>query len=74
MPERIKLEKVFEKNRKNEYVIDIRKLIQALNHELVLRKVHRVIKFNQKGWLKPDIDMNAAVYTEILQLKQGGII
>ena len=24
-----------------------------------MRKVHRVIKFNQKAWLKPDIDMNA---------------
>ena len=21
-------------------------------------KVHRVIKFNKKDWLKPDIDMN----------------
>ena len=26
---------------------------QALNHGLVLRKVHRVIKFNQNTWLKP---------------------
>ena len=30
---------------------------QALNHRLVLEKVHRVIKFNQNVWLKPDIDM-----------------
>ena len=29
----------------------------ALNHGLVLRKIHRVIKFNQKAWLKPYIDM-----------------
>ena len=27
-----------------EYVIDIRNLKQALNHGLVLKKVHRVIK------------------------------
>ena len=33
---------------KNEYVIHIRNLKQALNHGLVLKKVHGVIKFNQK--------------------------
>ena len=38
---------------KKEYVIHIRNLKQALNHGLVLEKVHRVIKFNQKAWLKP---------------------
>ena len=43
---------------KNEYVIHIRNLRQALNHGLIMIKVHRVIKFNQKDWLKPDIDMN----------------
>ena len=29
----------------------IRNLKQALNHKVVLKKVHRVIKFNQKAWL-----------------------
>ena len=43
---------------KTEYVIHIRNLKQALNHRLVLKKVHRVIKFNQNAWLKPYIDMN----------------
>ena len=43
---------------KTEYVIHIRNLKQALNHGLVLKKVHRVIKFNQNAWLKPYIDMN----------------
>ena len=33
-------------NDKTEYVIHIRNLKQVLNHRLVLRKVHRVIKFN----------------------------
>ena len=32
-------------------------LKQALNHGLVLKQVQRVIKFNQKVWLKPYIDM-----------------
>ena len=41
-----------------EYVIHIRSLKETLNHGLVLRKVHRVITFNQKGWLQPYIDMN----------------
>ena len=33
-------------------------LKQALNHELILKNVHRVIKFNQKAWVKSYIDMN----------------
>ena len=43
---------------KSEYVIHIRNLKQALNHRLVLKKVNRVIKFNQNAWLKPYIDVN----------------
>ena len=43
---------------KTEYIIRIRNLKQALNHRLVFKKVHRVIKFNQNTWLKPYIDMN----------------
>ena len=34
---------------KEKYLIQIRVLKQALNHELVLRKVHREIQFNQKN-------------------------
>ena len=45
-------------NNKTEYFIHIRSLKQALNHELVLKKVHKVIKFNQNAWLKPYIDLN----------------
>ena len=33
-------------------------LKQALYHRLKPKKVHRVIQFNQKAWLKPFIDMN----------------
>ena len=43
---------------KTEYVIHMTNLKQALNHGLVLNKVDRVIKFNQKDRLKPYIDMN----------------
>ena len=32
---------------------------QALNHGLKFKKVHRIIEFNQKAWLKPYVDMNA---------------
>ena len=42
---------------KIEYVIHIRNLKQALNHELILEKVHLKIKFNQKAWLHLYIDM-----------------
>ena len=37
---------------KNECVIHIRNLRQALNCGLVFKKVHRVIRFNKKTWLK----------------------
>ena len=43
---------------KNNYVVHIRSLKQALNHGLIFKKVHRVIQFNQKAWLKEYIDMN----------------
>ena len=40
------------------YVVQIRSLKQALNHGLKLKKVHRIIEFNQEAWLKSYIDMN----------------
>ena len=43
---------------KEKYVVHIRALKQALNHGLKLKKVHRVIQFNQKAWLRASIDMN----------------
>ena len=44
-------------NKKN-YVFHIRCFKQALNHGLILKKVHRVIKLNQESWLKPYIEIN----------------
>ena len=43
------------------YIVHIRSLKQALNHGLILKKVHRVIQFNQKAWLKAYIDMNTGL-------------
>ena len=40
---------------KTEYVKHIRNLKQGLNRGLVLKDIHRVIKFNQNAWLKPYI-------------------
>ena len=42
----------------------IKVLKQALNHGLVFKKVHRVIQFNQKEWLKPYIDTNTKLRKE----------
>ena len=63
LPERLKIEKI-EKlatklHNKNEYAIHTANLKQPVNHGLVLKKIPRVIKFNQKSWLKSYIDMNA---------------
>ena len=43
---------------KTEYFIYIRNLKEALSYSLTLKQVHRVIKFNQKTWLRPCICMN----------------
>ena len=62
LPERMKIGKykklVCNLYDKKNYVVHIRSLKQALNHRLILKKVHRVIQFNQEAWLKPYIDMN----------------
>ena len=39
-------------------MIHLRNLKHTLNQGLLLKKVHRVIKFNQNAWLKSYIDMN----------------
>ena len=43
---------------KKNYVIYIKALKQALNDGLIPEKLHRVMEFNQKAWLKLYIDMN----------------
>ena len=62
LPKRIKIDKckklVCDVHNKKKYVVHIKSLKQALNHGLELKRVHRIIEFNQKAWLKPYIDMN----------------
>ena len=62
LPERKKLqevEKIFTNlHDKNEYVIHRKNLKQSLNHRLILKKIHGVIKFNHKDWLQLYIVMN----------------
>ena len=43
---------------KKNYVVHINVLKQALDHGLKLRKVHRVIEFDQEAWLKKYINFN----------------
>ena len=62
LPKRMKIDKckklMCNLLNKNKYVVHIKSLKQALNHGLKFKKVHRIIKFNQKAWLKSYIDMN----------------
>ena len=54
LPERMKIEKVKKLlanlRNKTEYVIFIKKIKQALNHGLFLKKLHRVVKFKIIYW------------------------
>ena len=47
------------------YVVHIRSLKQALDHGLILKKVHRTIQFNQETWLKEYIDMNTELRKQV---------
>ena len=62
LPERMKINKcsklVCNLYDKINYVVHIRSLKQPLNHGPILKKVHRVIQFNQEAWLKEYIDLN----------------
>ena len=57
LPERMKIGNVGRLvpnlNKKKKYVILIKALDQALKHGLVLKTVHRAIKFEQSEWLEP---------------------
>ena len=62
LPERMEIDKckklVCNLHNKEKYGVHIRSLKQALKHGLILKKVHRIIEFNQEAWLKSYIEMN----------------
>ena len=45
-------------NDKEKYVVHINTLDQALKHGLILKKIHRIIQFDQKDWMKKYIEKN----------------
>ena len=49
---------------KENYVVHISALKQALNHGLILKKVHRVIEYRQESCFKPYIDVNTRLRTD----------
>ena len=61
LPERLKIDKtqklVCNLHDKKKYFLHITILKQALDHGLKLKKVHRVIEFNQEAWLKKYIEL-----------------
>ena len=62
-PNRMNIEKVEKRVAKmhdtKENAIHIINSKQALNHGLILKKVHRVIKFKQEAWQKPSYEDRA---------------
>ena len=49
---------------KSKYVIHIKALVQALEHGLVIEKIHRAIEFKQLAWMIEYIDFNTRLRTE----------
>ena len=70
LPKRIKIDKckklVCDLHNKKKYVVHIKPLKQSLNNRLKLKRVHRIIEFSQKAWLKSYIDMS----TELRKLTE----
>ena len=49
---------------KRKYEIHIKALVQALEHGLVIKKIHRAIEFKQSAWMKEYIGFNTRLRTE----------
>ena len=50
---------------KKDYIIHIKALDQALTHRLVLDRIHQAIEFDQSAWMKPYIDFNTQLRTQV---------
>ena len=48
---------------KHRYVIHVKALEQALEHGLVIERIHRAIEFKQSDWMKEYIDFNTRLRT-----------
>ena len=48
---------------KRKYVIHVRALAQALEHGLVLERIHRCIEFKKSAWMREYIDFNTRLRT-----------
>ena len=69
LPERMKINKcnklVCNFHEKENYVVHIRALKQALKHDLRQKKVYKVVRFNQKVWLEPYIRKNTDLRKQV---------
>ena len=51
-------------NDKKNYICHARNLKFYLQHGLKLKKIHKILQFNQSQWLKPYIDLNTKLRQE----------
>ena len=59
---------------KKNYIVHINVLKQALDHGLKLKKVYRVIEFEQEAWLKEYIDVNTELRKkQLMNLKRTSL-
>ena len=49
---------------KNNYMIHYRNLEQCLDLGMKLKKIHGILKFKRKDWMKPYIDFNTEIRKE----------
>ena len=53
---------------KENYVVHIKSFKTSTKSRISTEKVHRVIQFNQKAWLEPNIKMNPKLTTEVKKM------